>query len=169
MSDEVRRHPTPDELPEFFAGLAKILTAAGLLIRHRDGRVLIVRPTYREGWQLPGGMVEADEPPSVAAGRETEEEVGLRLPVGRLLSVAYRRGAVPVPDNMQLVFDGGEHDEAIFAGVVLDDFELAEWRLVTEAEVVALTRETGRPRVIATFRALRAGTTAYLEDGAARP
>ncbi len=160
-----RRHPTPEELPAFFAAQPKILTAAGVVIRHQDGRVLMVRPTYRDGWQFPGGMVEAEERPTVAAIRETREEIGLDLPVGRLVSVAYRRASPPIPSSLQLVFDGGVHGDELFAAIRLDDFELAEWRLADLEGAVALTRETGRTRLAATFAALEDGTTVYLEDG----
>jgi ADP-ribose pyrophosphatase YjhB (NUDIX family) len=35
--------------------------AAAVLLVDDDDRVLIVRPTYRPGWDLPGGVVEQDE------------------------------------------------------------------------------------------------------------
>jgi 8-oxo-dGTP diphosphatase len=38
-------------------------------------------------WELPGGMVEADESPYAAARREVSEELGWSGPVGRLLAV----------------------------------------------------------------------------------
>lgn len=165
MSETERRHPAPDELPAFFAAQPKLLTAAGALLRHHDGRVLVVRPTYRDGWQFPGGIVEDDEAPSVAAARETREEIGLDIDIGRLLSVAYRRSAHPLPASLQLVFDAGAHGDELFAAIVLDTFELAEWRLVSTSCASALTGPRGRTRLVATFAALEDGTTRYLEDG----
>ena len=42
-------------------------------------------PTYKDDWDLPGGVVEVRESPREAAGREVLEELGLRLPMGRLV------------------------------------------------------------------------------------
>jgi len=58
------------------------------VIRDRDGRVLLVRQTYhrQEMWGPPGGWVARGETPRTAAARETFEEVGLRVQVGRLLA-----------------------------------------------------------------------------------
>lgn len=47
--------------------------AADVLIRDEAGRVLLVDPTYKDGWDLPGGMVEANESPRAAAARELGE------------------------------------------------------------------------------------------------
>jgi ADP-ribose pyrophosphatase YjhB (NUDIX family) len=42
-----------------------------------QGRVLLVRQSYAQGWRLPGGGVNKGEPPELAVVRELEEEVGL--------------------------------------------------------------------------------------------
>ncbi|HEY8471123.1 MAG TPA: NUDIX hydrolase [Natronosporangium sp.] len=39
--------------------------AAGALFRDGDGRVLLVKPTYKPGRDIPGGFVSPDESPLV--------------------------------------------------------------------------------------------------------
>lgn len=53
-----------------------------------EGRVLLVKHTYLEGWWLPGGGVDRDETTQAAVIRELREEAGL-IAKGepRLLSV----------------------------------------------------------------------------------
>lgn len=51
--------------------------SAGVLLFDPAGRILLVKPTYREGWLLPGGIVEAGETPAEAVLRELAEECGM--------------------------------------------------------------------------------------------
>ena len=78
-------------LAEGNARQARKRVAADVLIRDRAGRVLLVDPTYKPDWDLPGGMAEANEAPGAAAARELREELGpvsythLTLPTKRIV------------------------------------------------------------------------------------
>ena len=64
----------------WFASLPTMYGSAAALITDTDGpsaRVLLVKPNYRAGWSLPGGILEEGEPPHVGCFREVEEELGL--------------------------------------------------------------------------------------------
>ena len=77
-----------------------------MLFRDGSGRVLLVRPTYKDGWDIPGGYVEPGESPKQAAAREVKEELGLTPTIGRLLVVDW----APHPDEgdkLLFIFDGG--------------------------------------------------------------
>jgi 8-oxo-dGTP diphosphatase len=69
--------------------------AAGVLFFDAAGRVMLVRPTYKSGWDIPGGYVERDESPLAACRREVREELGIALTIGRLLVVDW----APHPDE----------------------------------------------------------------------
>ncbi len=62
---------------------------AGCLLFDNSGNLLIVKPTYKLTWQLPGGVVEASESPWQACVREVHEELGLHITLQRLLCVDY--------------------------------------------------------------------------------
>jgi 8-oxo-dGTP diphosphatase len=47
------------------------------LIERADGRILLIRQSYRRHWGLPGGLLQRREHPSDAARREILEEVGI--------------------------------------------------------------------------------------------
>jgi 8-oxo-dGTP diphosphatase len=66
-----------------------------------EGRVLMVRASYRDCYTLPGGFVRPGEPPEEAARRETREEVGLDLPP-EALRHAWQ-GTVPYESRMDTV------------------------------------------------------------------
>jgi ADP-ribose pyrophosphatase YjhB (NUDIX family) len=65
---------------QYVASLARKRMAASALFRDGTGRVLLVDPTYKETWDLPGGAVEAEESPHAACRREVSEELGLNRP-----------------------------------------------------------------------------------------
>ena len=98
----------------WFAQLPGVVVAAGALITDPAGRVLIVKPNYRDHWTLPGGVCEHGEPPHAGCVREVAEEVGLVMPVGGLLAVdwsqPYGADARPI---MHFVFDGGTVPDGI--------------------------------------------------------
>jgi 8-oxo-dGTP pyrophosphatase MutT (NUDIX family) len=56
-----------------------------------QGRVLLVRHSYKTGWALPGGGVDRGEPPEQAVLRELAEEVGLSGGTARFLGLYTRR------------------------------------------------------------------------------
>ncbi|WP_433259836.1 NUDIX domain-containing protein [Actinosynnema sp. CS-041913] len=63
-------------LAEGNARQARKRVSAKVVICDKGGRVLLVNPTYKQYWDLPGGMAEANESPITAAVREVEEELG---------------------------------------------------------------------------------------------
>jgi len=46
-----------------------------------DGQWLMVDPVYREGWTLPGGLIDRGETPAEAIKRELVEELGVDVDV----------------------------------------------------------------------------------------
>ncbi|WP_406175249.1 NUDIX domain-containing protein [Streptomyces sp. NBC_00996] len=157
---------TPD-FATYIAGLPRVLAGAAALFRDTDGRVLLVEPNYREGWALPGGTVESDdgETPRQGARRETAEEIGLDVELGRLLAVDWVHGTAR-PPLVAYLYDGGVLGEDDLKSIRLQEEELLSWRLVPREELVEhLPGALGR-RVLAGLDVLAEGTgTAELENG----
>ncbi|HEU0096304.1 MAG TPA: NUDIX domain-containing protein [Rhizomicrobium sp.] len=68
-------------------------TAFGVtgVVEDAQGRVLLVRHSYKTGWALPGGGVDRGEPPAQAVMRELAEEVGLSGGTAQFLGLYTRR------------------------------------------------------------------------------
>ena len=106
-----------------------------LLVRDHDDRVLLCRLTYKQDWDLPGGVVEVGESPRTAVGREVVEELGLTFEPGALLLTDWLPPWGGWDDAVCLVFDGGRHDAAILADVVKQEREIRDVAFCTLAEV----------------------------------
>ncbi|MGW6842088.1 NUDIX domain-containing protein [Streptomyces sp. NPDC054958] len=77
-----------------------------ILLTDDKGRVLIVKPTYRAGWQFPGGIVDHGEDPETCARRELVEETGPDRPVHGILTVTWSPATTRLGGPaINLVFD----------------------------------------------------------------
>jgi len=153
------------EPEQWYAQLAAFHAAAALFITDRSGRVLLVKPNYREHWLMPGGYVDQHETPHTAARRELREELGLTLPVGDLLVVDWASPAGPRPRAMvNFIFDGGQLTDE--HGVHVDRDELETFGFHDPERCRHLLPPPVAPRIDAAFAARAKGTTLYLLDGA---
>ncbi|MFJ7150236.1 NUDIX domain-containing protein [Streptomyces sp. NPDC100445] len=140
--------------------------AAGVLLFDEQDRVLLVDPTYKPGWEFPGGVVERGEAPARAGMREVAEETGIRLrEVPRLLVVDWERPAPPGYGGLRLLFDGGRLAPAQASRVLLPGPELRAWRFATEQEAAAMLPPVRYERLRWALRARERGTALYLEAG----
>ena len=76
----LRRQLSPLLTPVFrtYWRVSRAMTlGARVLAQDSEGRVMLVKPSYRQGWELPGGGVEKLETAEDAARRELAEEGGL--------------------------------------------------------------------------------------------
>jgi 8-oxo-dGTP pyrophosphatase MutT (NUDIX family) len=127
------------------------------------GRLLILKPTYKKGWTIPGGQLEADgESPWAACRRETWEECGLVVERGRLACVDYRPPKPGRPGGVRFLFDCGTLSDQALAGVTLQAVEIEAYRLVELAEAITLLSGPVSRRVAA---AAGADRCLYLENG----
>ncbi|WP_031510343.1 NUDIX hydrolase [Streptomyces megasporus] len=140
--------------------------AAGVLLFDEEDRVLLVDPTYKPGWEFPGGIVEPGEPPTRAGVREVAEELGLRLDTApRLLVVDWEAPRPPGHGGLRLLFDGGLLTAAAARDMLLPGAELRGWRFVTEEEAAGLLPAVRMERLRWALRAREWGTTLNLEAG----
>ncbi|MFH0988218.1 MAG: NUDIX hydrolase, partial [Parcubacteria group bacterium] len=64
---------------EYLDSLPKKRMGAGVLFLNEQKELLIVNPTYKDHWAVPGGSVEENESPRQACLREIKEELGIEV------------------------------------------------------------------------------------------
>ncbi|MFD4635323.1 NUDIX domain-containing protein [Streptomyces sp. NPDC058284] len=140
--------------------------AAGVLLFDEQDRVLLVDPTYKAGWEFPGGVVEPGEAPARAGVREVAEETGIRLDrTPRLLVADWEPPQPPGYGGMRLLFDGGRLQGEDARRMLLPGPELRGWRFVTEQEAAELLPAVRYERLRWALRARERGAALYLEAG----
>ncbi|MFD7908615.1 NUDIX domain-containing protein [Kitasatospora sp. NPDC059747] len=147
--------------------VAQPRTAAGVLFFDEDDHVLLVKPTYKPGWEIPGGYLHAGETPSEGAAREVKEELGITPPIGRLLVADW----APHPtegDKLLFVFDGGVLPADELDHITVDQVEIGEYAFYTTDQLEELLIPRLARRVHAACGARTQSATVYLEHGATR-
>ena len=108
--------------------------ASGALIQNSVGEILIVKPVYREGWLLPGGVIEAGESPMEACKRECKEELDIDVDVSELLCFEYRKATEGQAETTRFIFACGTALEEIR----LQEGELSDYRLTSLKNAMSL-------------------------------
>jgi len=141
----------------------RIPASAGALIFDGGGRLLVLKPTYKKRWTIPGGQVEAGgESPWEACLRETLEECALEVDHGRLVCVDFLRPTRNRLGGVRFLFHCGAFSDRRLGAIRLQEQEIDAHRLVEPAAASALLSGPLRRRVSA---ALAAERCVYLEDG----
>jgi ADP-ribose pyrophosphatase YjhB (NUDIX family) len=150
------------ETADFQRSLPMKRMGAGAVIRDADGNVLIVKPTYTSGWELPGGAVEDDESPAQACTREIREELGVDLAVGALMCVDYNSSTSGYVESLMFLFDIESLDTGTVSEIRLNENELSECRFVSVNEATELLDARVARRLNAALRP--EASSVYLED-----
>ena len=107
-----------------------MVTVDVVLFADRAGQhsVLLIqrgRDPYKDNWALPGGFVEMDEPLSIAAARELQEETGLHDIPLRQLHTFGAPGRDPRGHTISVAYVGEVPEEVPVTGN--DDAAEAQW------------------------------------------
>ena len=135
--------------------------AAGALFVD-DERLLLVRKTYGNQWDIPGGYVDVGESPAEACCRELREELGIDRQPQRLLVVDWAPNDGE-GDKILYVFDCGEVGDV--TRIKLGDREVDHWEWVPIGQVAGYAIPRLARRLARAYEARSARIPLYLEHG----
>ncbi|MGC0423108.1 NUDIX domain-containing protein [Embleya sp. AB8] len=165
MSADGIDEPASRELIDYCAGLPGVVVGTSVLLRDRHGGLVVVEPNYKPGLDLPGGMAEPGEAPHQAAGREVREELGLDVPVGRLLAVCTTSAEVYGRVILDFLFDGPTLTDEQVTELAPADAELTAVYVLTPDEALPRIPPRTRRRVSVALEAHASGACLYVVDG----
>ncbi|QWF80443.1 RNA pyrophosphohydrolase [Amycolatopsis sp. CA-230715] len=136
--------------------------AAGALFV-KGSQVLLVRKTYGNRWDIPGGYVDRGESPAACCKREVKEELGIDRAAVTLLVQDWAPNDKE-GDKVLYVFGCGElgTDES---RIQLDGEELDHWEWVEADRLSEYVIPRLQRRLAQAYRAHNGSRTLYLEHG----
>jgi ADP-ribose pyrophosphatase YjhB (NUDIX family) len=144
--------------------IARPRIAAGALFLDHEGRILLVRPTYKPMWDIPGGYVEPGESPLAACLREVREELGVELPISQHLVVDWAP-AEQEGDKILFIFDGGALPTDQIDRLTPDGTEVADLAFVEAERLDDCVPDRLARRLRAALSARHVDRPVYAEHG----
>lgn len=135
------------------------------LLRSTEGQVLLCELTYKQDWDLPGGVVEVGEAPQLAATREVFEELGLRVVPGQIVLVDWLPPWGGWDDAVCLVFDGGTHPVGLLPELILQAREIKAVHWVGPDQLDEVCADFTARRIRAALAAVEQNRPLYTESG----
>lgn len=149
----------------YYQTLPKKRMGAGILIFNENDKLLILKPSYKDHWSIPGGVIDENESPRSACVREIKEEIGLDINDLKLIGVDYTSPETEKGDSLQFIFFGGVLEPEQIAKIRLAPDEISEYQFLSLEKALPLVSEKLRNRIPKCLEAIKNKTTVYLEDG----
>lgn len=149
---------------DYYQSLPQKRMGAGCLLFNKRDQLLLVKPNYKPGWEIPGGVVEQNESPKQCCQRELLEEIGLNRDIGRLLVIDYNSAANPKTESLMFIFDGGTLSESEIAAIQLQEDELSTFAFFAQNTLPDAMTKTLKSRVMAALQRRSVKNELYLEN-----
>jgi 8-oxo-dGTP diphosphatase len=154
----------PSNRTDYLQQLPKKICSAGVLFTNSDNQILLLEPTYKPAWEIPGGVVEQQESPRFAAMREVKEEIGLDIIITQPLCIDYKPFTDSPHDAFHMIFDGGTLSPEQIADITLDPNEIRALRFIHLSQLAEFTTAGKCRRLCAALGARQNNALYYLEN-----
>lgn len=150
----------------FYQNLPKKRMACGVIFFNNKEEILIVKPSYKDHWSIPGGVIDLNESPRQAAIREIKEEISLNIDKIDLLSIDYYRNANSFKgEAIHFTFFGKKLDENLIKQIQVDGQEIVEFQFIAMEKALTLVSKEMSKRIVMAMKAIENGRILYLEEG----
>lgn len=125
--------------------------AAGALLFNEQRQLLIVKPSYKKDWLIPGGVIEENESPLQGCLREIKEEVGLALTRLDFVAVDYMPSSIERTESLQFLFKCENLTVAHLQAIHIDGREIIDMAWLDPQTAVSLLSPRLQQRIKAYF------------------
>lgn len=149
---------------DYYKNLPSKRMSAGAIFLNENKKILIVKPSYKDRWDIPGGIVELDESPLQACKREVFEELSLSINIDKLLCVDYNSGSSLYTESLSFIFWGGVLRKEDIREIRLSESEIDSYLFLSQFSLCDYLNERMTKRVKLGLQALELNTSYYLEN-----
>lgn len=129
--------------------------ASGVIFLNAKDEILMVKPSYKDSWILPGGIIESFESPEEAAVREVREEIGLPQAHLNFIAVIHSPRISLNDDVMHFYFYGGALSQSEISRIQLQAEELEEFRFVAPTDLSKISKASFVPFIPELLQAIK--------------
>lgn len=147
---------------DYLNSLPKKRCGSGAIILNEEGKIMMLKTTYSDFYEIPGGVVEQNESPIECCKREIFEEIGLDLKIEKLLVLEYQKQEFD--DSFMFLFDGGTLTNTQIQNIKLQEKEIECFGFYSLEEIKELTVEILYNRVKKAVQSLYEKEIIYLES-----
>lgn len=150
---------------EYYKKLPTKRMAAGVLIFNKKKEVLILKPSYKDHWTIPGGVIEKNESPMQGCARETNEEIGIKIKKLKLVCLDYTSSKNHKGDSIQFIFTCPTISERMIHEIKIDGKEVIDLEFTNIKSALKKLSEHLAIRIKEAINALNKNKVVYLENG----
>ena len=150
----------------YLESLPKKLVGAACVLENDAKEILLMKPTYMDGWLIPGGPLLPLESPKEGCVRKTKEESGLTIADPTLIGVSH---SLRLSDDdaryesVHFIFFGGIVTPEQIEEISLKASAFEQYKFVPLEEAVKLLSFPLNDRIEKSLDALAHHTVAYIE------
>ncbi len=162
---QIKRLPTTHPNPEYFKAMPQKRVTSGVVLFNDNDEILIVKPSYKDHWSIPGGVVDNNESPLEASIRETKEEANIELEDLKFLCVEYTRKIGD--EDFFFLFYGGKLTSEQIKNIKTDPDEISGFKF---AKIEEASKLIGESKILSKILSkhleiLKNNSPMYLENG----
>lgn len=118
---------------QFLKSLPKKRMSAGVLLFNTKKKLLVLKPSYKKEWTIPGGFVDEYESPVAAAKREVKEEIGLNIKISSCLTVDFVKYSIEneKTESLQILFLAERLSSKQLVKIKLDNKEIIDFKFTS--------------------------------------
>ncbi len=150
----------------YIESLHKKVVGAACVLENEQKEILIMKPSYREGWLIPGGVLLPMESPKEGCVRKTKEEVGITIVEPTLIGVTHslrRSDENERYESIHFIFFGGILTPEQIEEIHLQEKAFEQYRFAPLERARTLLDFPLNDRVAQSLTALDHHTVAYIE------